>query len=177
MPIGSKGDYARNVTLGNPVPASNLPAGVPISTETGTPQQYLGALEGRRAEVARINSNSAKQYVFEAFFEVRGIGEVTKVVYFPVRYIEQPLFYFGSSLSEDSNYIDGSVPTCSVTVLKWSIEVPNDGDDDMRQYYTGCRIGAVMAGPLDTNMVVHMHFSGVGLVNPSGNLPGLDETL
>lgn len=166
----------RTIDIGDPG-TSKLPKKVPVTTETGPPQPYSRALEERRAELDRIHSNEARQYEHHVTWEIRGPGEVTKELNFPVKYIRRPFMYFGGSLTDDTHYVSGNIPTVSAVVLQWITEIPNDGEDQMRIYYIGCKVGIVTTGPIDSKIWVDVHFTQVGLVNPVGGMPALDATL
>lgn len=165
----------RNIILGGQG-GSKLPKS-PVTIETGTPQPYIRALEERKAEIERIESNQARQYEYHVTWEIRGAGEVTKELWFPSRYIRRPFMYYGGALTDDTHYVSGNIPTVSAVVLDWFVDIPAEGEDPMRAYYIGAKLGIVITGPIDTKMWVDVHFTQVGLVNPTGSMPDLDSVL
>ena len=137
--------------------------GASLSSRQTVPQR-----QGRQAsERARLEDSLARTQVVSGQFLLSGVGEATKAVKFPVKFIEKPLLSFGGELTENSSPVDGSFPTVSVVIGGWDLEIPGIVNQETpdRKYFVGATLLVVTTG-VSESMWIHWHVTGVAITNP-----------
>lgn len=133
-----------------------------------TSRQTIAQRQNRKAsERARLEDNIARTQMVSGEFLVAGVGELTKEVLFPVKFVEKPLLSFGGELAENSSPVDGAFPTVSVVVGGWNLEVPGIENQETpdRRYFVGATLLVVTSGTAE-NMWIHWHMMGMAITNP-----------
>jgi len=131
-------------------------------------RQTIAQRQGRKAsERARLEDSMARSQIISGEFLMAGVGEVSKDVVFPAKFIEKPLLSFGAELHGNSSPTVGAFPTVSVVIGGWNIEVPGETNQETpdRKYFVGATLLVVTTGT-DESMFVHWHMSGVAITNP-----------
>jgi hypothetical protein len=128
-----------------------------------------------------VQSNElyATQHISHGRVLVKGVGESTIAVNFPVWYIEVPTFTFGGELSEGHPPMDGQYPVFSASVMKWRVLRPDRtlNTGGLRKYYRGARLALVQFGPDAQDFWFHWQFVGMAITNPVRERLNLEEEI
>lgn len=96
-----------------------------------------------------------------------GVGETTEDISFPVTYLNEPTFNYGSALGENQSITAGEIPYAVGMVRRW--EVKPRPDDPFNPLYIGANLIIIVFGPEDATDLVtifHWRMEGPALVNP-----------
>lgn len=96
---------------------------------------------------------------------IEGSGEATQEVTFPATFIEKPAISGGFELVENEAVDVGNLPTCSVGVLAWRTNKP----DEVRTYWVGALLVIVTTGKDDQKYYAHWQMRGRAFRNPIGS--------
>lgn len=109
--------------------------------------QLRRALEQRRGTVERDRAIQGGPYVVDGIIELRGTGEVTVPVAFPVTFIEKPILVGGGGVADNQRIVPGEFPEWKVGVLRWDRVTHPDTPDTPT--YRGCTLVIVVSGAED----------------------------
>lgn len=133
-------------------------------TTEAFPQQAIGTVEARRAEIERQRDAQSQYFKVTGIVEVVGVGEAQVELAFPVYFAEQPILHFGGELAVGSlTVVAGSFPQWSATMHAWYYSFKPDGT----KLYVGGILGVVTFGDPLQVMDIHWSVEGVGLRNPA----------
>ncbi len=132
------------------------------------PAGKRNVLKKMEAQQIRTRSNLAGPHQITGQFLVEGSGEVTKQIYFPVRFIEKPLFFSGIEMNVDSSPVDQSFPLATTSVYDWDIEEPDlaNGGLNFRKYFVGANLAVVCIGNPGQRFWVNWMMVGTAITNP-----------
>lgn len=86
-------------------------------------------------------------YVVEGVIELRGTGEATIDVTFPVTFTEMPVVLGGGGVAPNQRIIAGEFPSWRVGVRQWDLEIPADTPDSPT--YKGANLVIIVDGASD----------------------------
>jgi len=115
-------------------------------------------------ERERVNTFLPTDTAVEGTFLVDGSGEAVKIVNFPIKFINRPVFTTGGELHLDTTPVPGQYPTMSCVINRWATE-QHAGFSKM--YFVGAQLLVVTTGPATQRLWVHWRASGVAIVNPA----------
>lgn len=102
------------------------------------------ALDTRRSEVERIRSVTGGEHLVKGRIELRGVGEITVDVKFPVMFTEMPVVVGGGGVGENQIIRASQFPSWKVGVHRWLRETdPSIPDTPV---YKGCTLVIVVEG-------------------------------
>lgn len=119
------------------------------------------AIERRRGEVERARSVQGQTFRVTYMVSVRGSGECTVDVNFPVKFSEKPGVSHGGELAPGAVLESSNFPTCSVMVKDWVLDPLEN-----HKYYVGATLVLVVTGPSDQDAILHFHAEGKALIAP-----------
>lgn len=122
--------------------------------------QRLRSAGDERAAALGVQMTECSGTVF-----IEGPGEATQPVTFPVAFIERPTISGGWELVENQSTEVGNLPTCSVGVISWVTNKP----DNVRTYWIGALLCIVSTGKDDQLLYAHWQMRGRALRNPIGS--------
>lgn len=105
------------------------------------------ALESRRGEVERSRSVAGGIYVVDGIIDLRGTGEATIDVKFPVTFTEMPIVLGGGAVSPNQRIVPGEFPSWRVGVREWVLDIPADTPDSPT--FKGCTLVVIVDGARD----------------------------
>lgn len=117
-----------------------------------------------------INEQAVRNGGIEGFLMVSGPGESIAELYFPVEFLEKPVFGAGLEV-EHGRLLDGAFPVWSATVYDWVKRGRTE-----RITYLGVRLAIVIIGP-DNPYELHYSFRGQSFTNPTGATTTVGGTL
>jgi len=132
-------------------------------------------LKKLEAQQIRQTSNLAGPHQITGQFLVEGSGEVTKTIFFPVRFIEKPLFFSGIEMHIDTSPVGEKFPLATVCVYDWNIEEPDlaSGGQNFRQYFVGANLAIVCIGNPGQRFWVNWMMNGLAITNPLSGIGDL----
>lgn len=126
------------------------------------------ALESRRGEVERSRSVQGGMYVVDGIIDLRGTGEATVDVKFPVTFIEMPIILGGGAVAPNQRIVPGEFPSWRVGVRAWELAINPETPDSPT--YKGCTLVIVVDGASadETTFQSHAFWTARGraLTNP-----------
>lgn len=125
-------------------------------------RQIQVQLERRRHQLESVAETAASYAVVEGFVEVLGGGETEATIWFPVHFVDEPVFTCGFSIAGYPRPVRGGVPLARATVLEYKTTVKSDE----RVMYRGALVAIVLNTRADVQGKLSVCFSGVAFKNP-----------
>lgn len=124
--------------------------------------------ERRRSDILRNIDTQATEHIVKGTTQINGAGEVTVNVAFPVVYIQAPIFTYGSELVPGNVLVEGKFPIVSAVIAYWDVRQPDLGKygGPIVTHYRGAKLGCVISGPEDQQILLHWLFTGMAITNP-----------
>lgn len=119
------------------------------------------ALDDQRRRQAEFDAQSGGAYQFVQFVNLTGTGEGLVQIEFPVSFVEQPVFTYGSEAKPNQPLIKNNYPTCNAMVWNWRVGYRRTSG---ARYWTGASVIVVTTGPANQattlKLTLHCVFEG-----------------
>lgn len=149
---------------------SNWADAVKIAVEVSRSLQAQS--QARRNYIEHLDAQAVRNGAVEGFLHVDGVGEATAEIYFPVEFLERPVFAPGFELDGTAGLVEGSFPLWAATITSWKTK-----GSPLRRTYVGANLAIVVFGPKGQQGFLHYSFRGQSFTNPTGNDTSVTATL